>query len=132
MIDRRIGRIRVRRGTDAQRKSVTFEEGEFVYANDKKRLFIGDDLTIGGIPVSNRNYVVHTLGANPPTDALVGDIIHNEFTGDTFIVGKNPDESLKLILIISGAGNCCASLKTQIIDLNNRLNQMIPCLTHNE
>ena len=39
MIDQRIGKIKVRRGTDLQRKLVTFEEGELVYSIDKKRLY---------------------------------------------------------------------------------------------
>ena len=41
-----------RRGTDAERQTVTFLDGEPAWANDIKRLYIGDGVTLGGIPVS--------------------------------------------------------------------------------
>ena len=45
--------LRLRRGTDLQRIGVVFEEGELVYSTDTKRLFVGDGVTAGGIPVSD-------------------------------------------------------------------------------
>jgi hypothetical protein len=54
MIDRRIAKIKIRRGTELERKSVIFEQGELVYTTDKKQVFIGDGNTAGGVPVSNK------------------------------------------------------------------------------
>ena len=34
--------IKVKRGSEAQRKTVTFKDGELAYSNDIKRLFVGD------------------------------------------------------------------------------------------
>lgn len=55
-----IVKILIRHGTDEQRRTaegtgVTFSLGEFGYAYDTKRVFIGDGVTSGGIPVSLRN-----------------------------------------------------------------------------
>ena len=40
--------LRIRRGTDAQRQSLTFDQGEVVYTTDTKKLYIGDGITAGG------------------------------------------------------------------------------------
>ena len=48
MIDRKIGKIKVRRGTDSQRITNIFEDGEVIYSVDKKRIFVGDDTTLSG------------------------------------------------------------------------------------
>jgi len=40
--------IRIRRGLDADRSSVVFEEGEIVYTTDTKKFYIGDGVTSGG------------------------------------------------------------------------------------
>lgn len=41
--------LRIRRGTDAERQTITFAEGELVYTTDTKELYIGDGTTPGGI-----------------------------------------------------------------------------------
>jgi len=45
-------KLKVRRGTDNQRKLITLDEGELGYTTDTGRVFIGDSITPGGIPVS--------------------------------------------------------------------------------
>lgn len=45
--------LRLRRGTDAERVSVIFQEGELVYVTDTKDLYAGDGSTPGGVKVSN-------------------------------------------------------------------------------
>lgn len=44
--------LRLRRGTDLERQSVIFAEGELVYTTDTKSLFVGDGVTLGGILIS--------------------------------------------------------------------------------
>jgi len=41
--------LRIRRGTDAQRTSKTFDLGEIVWTTDTQKLYVGDGLTAGGI-----------------------------------------------------------------------------------
>ena len=38
--------LRLRRGTDVQRQAVTFPEGELVYTNHTKKVFVGDGSSI--------------------------------------------------------------------------------------
>ena len=44
-------KIQVRRGTDAERQLVVFDQGEPVYTTDTKEFYIGDGVTAGGIAV---------------------------------------------------------------------------------
>jgi hypothetical protein len=127
VIDRKIGKIKVRRGTELQRVTNTFEEGEVIYSVDKKRIFVGDDTTLGGVPVCNRNYIVESLGFPPilPVDVLEGDIIFDKADSCTYIVDWNGSE-FELLLI--GDKNCCINLQNQIDDLYTKLRTMTGCL----
>jgi len=49
-----IVKILVRRGTDSERRLTTLSEGEIGYTIDTQRLFIGDGITQGGVPIGNR------------------------------------------------------------------------------
>jgi hypothetical protein len=126
MIDRRIGKIKVRRGTDSQRKLVTFEEGELVYSIDKQRLYIGNGTEKGGILVSNRNYVKNSLG-DPivvPPEVVHGDIVYDKSNSRTYITKC---DSLSCELILIADANCCIQLQNEISDLYNRLNTLSAC-----
>ena len=126
MIDRRIGKIKVRRGTNLQRKPIVFEDGEIVYTIDTKRAFIGDDSTEGGNDISNINYITTATGL--PSNVEYGDIVHVETTKNTYIVGYDVDGiTLKLILIASG--NLNVELQKEIDDLYNKIRPLTGCLT---
>ena len=128
MIDRRIGKIKLRRGTDLQRKNVVLEEGEFVYTFDKQRLFIGDGQTIGGILVSSRNFITNAYGI--PEKAEYGDIVHDQSAGKTYIIGKDIANNLTLILIADA--DCCRKLQLRVDDLMTRLRALSSCLMPDE
>ena len=40
--------LRIRRGTDAQRAGITFDQGELVYTTNTQKLYVGDGITSGG------------------------------------------------------------------------------------
>jgi hypothetical protein len=128
MIDRRIGKIKLRRGTDLQRKNVILEEGEFVYTFDKQRLFIGDGQTVGGILVSSRNFITNAYGI--PQKAEYGDIVHDQSAGRTYIVGRDNSNNLTLILIADA--DCCRKLQLRVDDLMTRLRALSSCLLPDE
>jgi Major tropism determinant N-terminal domain len=44
-------KIQVRRGADATRQTVTFDQGEPVWTTDTKKMYIGDGSTAGGISI---------------------------------------------------------------------------------
>lgn len=52
--------LRLRRGTDAERGSVVFAEGELVYTTDTKELYVGDGTTAGGILVTQSGETPNT------------------------------------------------------------------------
>ena len=45
--------LRLRRGTDAERLTITPLEGELIYTTDTEKLYIGDGSTVGGNPVDS-------------------------------------------------------------------------------
>jgi len=125
MIDRRIGKVKLRRGTDLQRKSMIFEEGEIIYATDTKRAFVGDGITAGGIPISNRNYVVTELGI--PANGMYGDIIHVEPTKKTYIIGYERN-SLVLKLYLIADASLSDDLSIKLKDVTTKFANISACL----
>jgi hypothetical protein len=57
--------IRLRRGTNAERLTVIFADGEPVYTTDTKRLYVGDGATLGGIEVGPLTLTWADVGADP-------------------------------------------------------------------
>ena len=115
---KQLRRIKIRRGTEDQRKLVIFEEGEPVYIRDTKRVYVGDSETKGGIIVSNKNHV--TTGSTKPPEAIAGDIIHFETTGDTLIVDRNGD----LLPILINMDACCISIQSDINIIDDILKRL--------
>jgi Major tropism determinant N-terminal domain len=44
--------LRIRRGTDAERLTITPAEGELIYTTDSKRVYVGDGTTAGGLELT--------------------------------------------------------------------------------
>ena len=96
MIDRRIVGYLARRGTNVERSQVLFETGELVYTTDTKRIYIGDGVTVGGIPISNTNSVLTAF----PTTSAIGDFVYRSDLLRTYVatasgviyIGPYPDE----------------------------------------
>jgi hypothetical protein len=65
--------LRLRRGVDAERAAIVFDEGELVYTTDIKELYAGDGATAGGILVSSAQ--------------IPGALIQNLDLGENDIVG---------------------------------------------
>jgi len=70
-------KLKIRRGTNSQRKSVVLEQGELGYTTDTARVFVGDGTTTGGRPVGS---VFHTpvnsaFGRTTVTGAVQNDIV---------------------------------------------------------
>jgi hypothetical protein len=75
--------LKLRRGTDLERQSVIFDEGELIYTTDTKILWVGDGQTLGGIKVAD---------ASESPIALTRDLDLNTFlitgAGDIDITGS--------------------------------------------
>lgn len=48
MSDIKISKVKLRRGTNSQRKQVLLDQGELVYTTDTKRLYVGNGILSGG------------------------------------------------------------------------------------
>ena len=75
-------KIKVRRGTDNDRKLITLDVGELGYVQDaaSRRLFVGDGSTKGGNPAGAKLYSGDFV--NDPTNlttSQVGDIVFNSY-----------------------------------------------------
>jgi microcystin-dependent protein len=76
MPDITIVKIKVRRGSDDQRKKLVLDQGELGYTIDTKRVFVGDGSLSGGRVVGNKNFGVFNLesGLGNVAGAQIGDI----------------------------------------------------------
>lgn len=97
MQEKHIHKLRIRRGSNSQRKEVRFEDGELVYVNDKKKLYVGDMKTVGGIKASNNNQII--LKKELPINADTGDILYNKLHRAVYIVNKS--EELESVIFSS-------------------------------
>lgn len=74
--DIKVIKLKIRRGSDAQRKTIILDEGEMGYTIDTKRVFVGDGATFGGVPVSNRiSNSVALFSSLSDTPSEVGDVV---------------------------------------------------------
>jgi len=49
-----ISKIKIRRGLDSERLQVILDNGELGFTTDTQRLFVGDGVTVGGLPAANK------------------------------------------------------------------------------
>ncbi len=73
--------LRLRRGTDQERLTITPASGELIYVTDTKRIFIGDGTTLGGIDIVTTAGGALTGDLNLNTNDLIG-------TGNISIIGS--------------------------------------------
>jgi len=75
-----IVKIKVRRGTDSERKRIVLDNGELGYVTDTggRRLFIGDGLKKGGYPIGTALF--YNADLNSPETykyAQIGDVLYD-------------------------------------------------------
>ena len=56
--------LKIRKGTDAERLTITPASGELIYTTDTKQIFVGDSTTVGGIFVGPASSEALTLGGD--------------------------------------------------------------------
>lgn len=79
MPDIEIVKLKLRRGTDAQRESVILEQGELGYTTDSKRVFVGDGFLSGGTVLGAKNHPPMYVGTRTDlTDAVTGDLVYED------------------------------------------------------
>ena len=108
MQENRLRKLKIRRGNDNQRKVTLFEEGELVFVKDTERVYVGDDVTVGGNRISNKNFLIES-SIKPPV-AQSGDIFLDQTDITTYMV----DLTGGTIKIISSLASCCVNIKKDI------------------
>ena len=79
MPDIEIVKLKLRRGTDAQRESVVLEQGELGYTTDSKRVFVGDGFLSGGNVVGAKNHPPMYVGTRTDlAEAVTGDMVYED------------------------------------------------------
>lgn len=81
MIDRRIIKFKLRRGTSAELQYVNFEEGELVYTTDTRRVYVGDGRTLGGNLLANN--ISYLSGF--PSSFTANDVLYRTDLGKMYI-----------------------------------------------
>lgn len=99
--------FRLRRGTDTERQSVVFAEGELVYTIDTKELYVGDGTTLGGIRI--------TGAVSESPIALTQDLDMNGFD----IIGSGDIDINGQITASAFYGNGSGLTNLPVLDVNN-------------
>ena len=126
--------LRVRRGTNAERLTVTPQEGEPVYTTDTKKFYVGDGTTVGGVEVTD----AENLPTLPAGEALyklnvdssgngtwVEDLLPDPTTGtSTQVVTVNVAQDGYVLQSSSGGGGgvTIVSNQTQLDDATGQGN----------
>jgi hypothetical protein len=81
-------KLKIRRGTDVQRKQVIFDSGELAYVTDpdSRRLFVGDGVTTGGVSVNMKFYTGSLTSPVSLNKSQVGDLIYNTDNSQLYIL----------------------------------------------
>lgn len=108
MQENRLRKLKIRRGNNNQRKVTLFEEGELVFVKDTERVYVGDDTTVGGIKISNKNFF--TINSIKPIGAETEDLYFDQIDKSTYMV----DLTGGSIQIIPSLISCCVNIKTHI------------------
>jgi|LakMenEpi03Aug12_release.lakeMendotaPanAssembly.Ray.scaffolds.fasta_scaffold579873_2 hypothetical protein len=94
ILENTIVKLLFRRGTDAERKTVTFDLGEPALTTDSKRLFVGDGSTVGGVPAGNRFLGFYTTAAlaslTAATAPVSGDYFYNTTESKMLFLSGTP------------------------------------------
>lgn len=99
--------FRLRRGTDSERQSVVFAEGELVYTTDTKELYVGDGSALGGIKITG------SVEVSPI--ALTRNLDLNSFD----ITGSGDIDISGMITANSFFGNGAGLTHLPALDVNN-------------
>ena len=115
--------LRLRRGTDAERQTVTFLEGELVYTTDTKKVFVGDGATLGGVAIDSALGSIGTLTDVDIAGVALGQTL--QWDGTAFVPGSADKESLYgtdstiLVDAINSSINLNGTVKGDIIPDSN-------------
>jgi hypothetical protein len=83
-----IVKIKLRRGTDAERQQIVLDNGELGYVTDinGRRIFVGDGVSPGGFPVGTKYFTVDLSSPTTYSYAQIGDLVYDDGTSFLYSV----------------------------------------------
>lgn len=116
--------LKIRRGTDAQRSGVIFDQGEIVWTTDAQKLWVGDGITQGGVPVVGSSVIGYGLSFNNTTKRIeLGTVFTDDITESPTAVKKFFTQELAqdaaALLFTTGIHS---GISIQYDDQNGRIN----------
>lgn len=88
MADISIVKIKIRRGSDSDRRRVVLDEGELGFTTDTRRLYVGDGNTVGGVSIANLYQGQGLRGSFG--SAIIGDLVYDMRENNLFALSANP------------------------------------------
>lgn len=75
--DIKVIKLKVRRGSDSERKQIKLDQGELGFTIDTQRLFVGNGIDLGGVVVGNKIFAPVNAAYNTLStiNAQVGDVV---------------------------------------------------------
>lgn len=83
-------KLKIRRGTNSERMQIVLDNGELGYTTDfnAKRVFVGDGVTYGGIPIGSKFFTADLSNYNNYNFTLIGDLIFDPVTSILYSVSS--------------------------------------------
>lgn len=131
MIDRRIVKYKLRRGTESQRPNIVFDEGELVYITDTQKVYVGTGYVSGGVLLNNSiRYLTAAPTQTTPNDLVYRNDLKKSYIFDAantgVYIGPYTDNTTiefntnnELSIASGGVGN--EQINATIIDANSGL-----------
>ena len=127
--------LQIRRGTDAERVTITPVEGELIYTTDDQRLYVGDGTTVGGIQITGYtnedaqdtvnsmfqagSHVGISFDYNDAGNAISAEVDLSTYTGtvsgSAFKGSIFADDSTLLVNAVDGTFNMDGTIKGHIV-----------------
>ena len=113
--------FKIRRGTDAERLTITPAQGELIYTTDTKKLYIGDGNTVGGIAV------IQGLASTSYVDSAINNLVDGSITTLNTLkelanaLGNNPNFANDLVGSLAGKADTSTvqALQTSKADISS-------------
>ena len=109
--------IKLRRGVDAQRRGIVFDNGEIVFSTDIKRVFIGDASTVGANLVGSKN----TIGTTPDNTGIQNDLFFETTSNVLYMLSSDagPDVLGNYARVSQRADENTVKLVNGVYSINN-------------
>jgi hypothetical protein len=132
-------KLKVRRGTESERRQIILDQGEIGYTTDSKRLYVGDAFATGGFPTGIKFWNINNISTPSDTTfvyAATGDFVYDQsrtlyyiLTGGDYdninsyrplaqTVLNNTNVSSATGLVITGNLSASGSLSASAININ--------------